>query len=117
MLVLVLVLVLLMHGWRQVLDLVMMALDVVLANLELRATCLLVASASVHASIPPILHGIVAAAAEPASDLCPPLAHLGDHLLDHDAFLRSNGVMVEVGLEVLVEALSALFRRARLDGC
>jgi hypothetical protein len=37
-------------------------------------------------------------------------------LLDEDAFLGSDGVMVEVWLEVLVETFAALLGRAGLNG-
>ena len=56
--------------------------------------------------------GVVAAATEPSRDLGPALSHLGDHLLDENALLGSDGIMVKVGLEVLVETLTALLGRA-----
>jgi hypothetical protein len=79
-----------------------------LAHFKLGTALLLIASSSVHPSIPPILDGIVAASTKSAGDLGPSLAHFRNHLLDHDAFLGSDGVMVEVGLQVLMISLSAL---------
>jgi hypothetical protein len=75
-------------------------------------TALSVASAAVHATIPPVLDSVVAATAKAASDLGPALAHLGDHLLNQLTLLGSDGVMVEVGLQVLMISLTALLGRA-----
>jgi hypothetical protein len=75
-------------------------------------TALSVASAAVHATIPPVLDSVVAATAKAASDLGPALAHLGDHLLNQLTLLGSDGIMVEVGLQVLVVSLTALLGRA-----
>lgn len=83
----------------------------VLAGFHLGAA-LGVASATVHAAIPPVLDSVVAAAAQAASDLSPALAHLSDHLLNQLTLLGSDGVMVEVGLQVLVISLTALLGRA-----
>lgn len=88
-----------------------------LTDFELSMTLLSVPSSSVHASIPPVLHGVVAASSESSGDLSPSLSHLCNHLLDQDALLRCNGIVVEVGLEVLVISLSALFWGTGLDGC
>ena len=74
------------------------------------------AAATVHSTIPPVLDGIVAATTQTTGDLGPTLAHLGDHLLDENALLGSDGIMVKVGLEVLVESLTALLGRASADG-
>lgn len=82
------------------------------ANLHLGAA-LCVASAAVHATIPPVLDGVVAASAQATGNLSPSLAHLGNHLLNHLALLGSDGVVVEVRLEVLVVALTALLGRTR----
>jgi len=88
-------------------------LDVLLLLTRLHlGTALSVASAAVHATIPPVLDSIVAATAQAASDLGPALAHLGDHLLNQLTLLGSDGVMVEVGLQVLVISLTALLGRA-----
>ena len=76
---------------------------------------LLVASSAVLATVPPVLDGVVAATVESAGDLSPALAHLGDHLFDESTLLRSDWVVVEVWLEVLVVALTTLLWRASLD--
>lgn len=70
------------------------------------------APSPVLATIPPVLHGVVAAAVELACDLGPLLAHLSDQALNDLALFGSNGLVVERGLEVLVEALAALLGRA-----
>jgi hypothetical protein len=87
-----------------------------LANGDLLAAVVVAAAATVHSTIPPVLDGIVAATTQTTGDLGPTLAHLGDHLLDENALLGSDGIMVEVGLEVLVESLTALLGRASADG-
>lgn len=71
--------------------------------------------AAVLTTIPPVLDGVVAAAMEAAGNLSPSLAHLGDHLLDHGALLGSDGVVVEVRLEVLVIPFPALLGGSGLD--
>lgn len=75
-------------------------------------TALLVAAAAVHSSVPPVLDGIVTATTKAAGDLCPTLAHLGDHLLNHLALFGGDRIVVKVGLEVLVVSLTALLGRA-----
>lgn len=87
-----------------------------LANFKLGTALLVVASSSVHASIPPVLYGVVASSSQSSRDLGPSLSHLGDHLLDHDTFLRGDRVMVEIRLQVLVVSLSALLGGPGLDG-
>jgi hypothetical protein len=99
-------------GLVHVLDLLRL---VWVTDLELGAALLVVASSSVHASVPPVLHGVVTASSQASGDLCPSLAHLCHHLFDQDALLGSDGVMVEVWLQVLVEAFSTLLRRASLN--
>lgn len=86
-----------------------------MADLKLGATRVVATSSAVHASIPPVLHSVVAAPSESSGNLSPSLAHLSDHLLDHEAFLRSDWLMVEVGLQILVEAFTTLLRRPRLN--
>lgn len=71
--------------------------------------------APVHAAVPPVLDGIVAAAVETPCDLSPTLAHLRHQPLDHCALLWCDGVVVEGGLEVLVEAFTALLWCAGAD--
>lgn len=67
---------------------------------------------AVHASIPPVLDSVVTAIAEATGNLSPTLAHLIHHPLDHETFLGRNGLTVERGFQVLVEALSTLLGRA-----
>ena len=74
----------------------------------------LLAVATVHAAVPPVLDGVVAAVLHHACDLGPLLANAGDLLLDEAALLLGDGAVVEVGLEVLVPALAALLGRARV---
>lgn len=73
-------------------------------------------SSAVHAAIPPVLDGVVAASAKAAGDLGPALAHFANHLLDENALLGSDGVMVEVGFQILVETFATLLGRAGLNG-
>jgi hypothetical protein len=87
-----------------------------LANGNFLAAVVVAAAATVHSTIPPVLDGIVAATPQTTSDLGPTLAHLSDHLLDENALFGGDGIMVEVGLEVLVETLTALLGRASADG-
>lgn len=79
-----------------------------MADLELSAALLGAPPPTVHAPIPPVLDGIVTATAQATRNLGPSLAHLGHHLLDEEAFLRGDGLVIEVGLQVLVEALATL---------
>lgn len=87
-----------------------------LANADFLAALVVAATATVHSTVPPVLDGVVTAATQTTCDLSPTLAHLSDHLLDENALLRSDGVMVEVRLEVLVETLTALLGRASANG-
>lgn len=87
-----------------------------MSNLELCLSLLLVASTAVHATIPPVLDGVVTSSSQAARDLCPTLAHLGHHLLDEDAFFRRDWVVVQIWLQVLVESLATLLWGACLDG-
>lgn len=70
------------------------------------------AALAVHAAIPPILNGVVAAVTEAASNFSPTLAHLIDHAFDHKTLVGRNGFPIQRGLEVLVEAFPTLLRRA-----
>ena len=72
-------------------------------------------SSAVHTAVPPVFDGIVAPSTQAASDFSPSFAHLGDHLLDENALLWSDGFMVQVGLQVLMEPLPALLGRPGLD--
>jgi len=85
------------------------------ANLKLRTARVVAASSAIHAAIPPVLHCVVAASSESSRDFSPSFAHLSDHLLDQHSFLRSDRIVVEIGLQILVEALTALLRRPRLN--
>ena len=80
----------------------------ILADFELGPTSVVVTSPAVHAAIPPILHCIVAASPEAPRNLSPPFAHLGDHLLNQKAFFGGDGIVDEIGLQILVETLPAL---------
>lgn len=84
------------------------------ARLHLGAA-LLVASSAVLSAVPPVLDGIVAATTQSTGNLSPALTHLSNHLLDQSTLFGSDGVVVEVWLEVLVVAFSALLWRASLD--
>ena len=72
-------------------------------------------AAAVHATIPPVLDGIVAAAVEAASNLGPALAHLSHQALDQGALFGRDGIVVKRGLEVLMEPLPTLFWCAGAD--
>jgi hypothetical protein len=87
-----------------------------LANADFLATVVVAATATVHSTVPPVLDSIVAAASQTTCDLGPTLTHLGDHLLDENALFGSDGIMVEVRLEVLVETLATLLGRASANG-
>lgn len=76
---------------------------------------MIASSPAIHATIPPIFHGIVASAAQTSRNLSPSLAHLCDHLFDEYAFVGRDWVMVEVGLEVLMESLATLLWAPRLQ--
>lgn len=101
-------------GWQRMLmcwDSNRLALSIVLrllANLELRPSGAVVSTPSVHAAVPPILDGVVTTTTQSPGNLSPALAHLANHLLDHDAFLWRDGLMIEIRLEVLVESFPAL---------
>jgi hypothetical protein len=73
-----------------------------------RLVTLWVALSAILSPVPPVLNGVVAAAFESPSDFGPPLAHLGDQLLNQFAFLRRDGLMIQGGFEVLVIPLTAL---------
>lgn len=65
-------------------------------------------SSSIHASVPPVLHSIVATTSQSARDFGPALTHFGHHSLNLATLLVGDGIMVEVGFQVLMVALSAL---------
>lgn len=88
----------------------------VVARAALIGPAAVVTLAAVLASIPPILHRVVAAAVQTSCNLCPPLADLVDENLYLDTLLGCDGLMVECGLEVLVESFPALLRRASSEG-
>lgn len=79
-----------------------------LVNFKLGSPLLLVTPSSVHATVPPVLDSVVTSASQSSRNLSPSLSHFGDHLLDQNAFLRSNGVMIEVWLEILVVSFATL---------
>ena len=87
-----------------------------LANFEFGAATMMTPSPSIHSTIPPVFNGIVASATQSSSDFGPSLAHLRNHLLNQKTFLGSDGIMIEIRLQVLVEALPTLFRRSGLNG-
>lgn len=80
------------------------------------ATWVVAAASAIHATVPPILDGVIAAPTQPARDLCPTFAHFSHHLLDKHALLGGDWLVVEVGLQVLVIALATLLGRSSLDG-
>jgi hypothetical protein len=67
-----------------------------------------VALPAILAAVPPVLDCVVAATFESPCDFSPPLAHLGDQLLDHFALFWRNGLVIQRRLEVLVKSLPAL---------
>lgn len=71
-------------------------------------------SLAVHAAVPPILDGVVAAVAESAGDFGPALAHLVDHAFNHQALLGGDGLAVQRGLQVLMESFAALLGRSEV---
>ena len=79
-----------------------------LPGLSIRASRMVAPFPAVHATIPPILHSIVTSASQASRNLSPPLAHLAHHLFDQHPFLRRDGIVAEVRLEVLVESLATL---------
>lgn len=102
----------LLHGrWRWKTLNLSMALSrlLLLPDLKFCTTLLLITSTSIHTTVPPVLHSIVAASTKTSSDLCPSLAHVVYHLLDQDAFVRGDGIMIEIRFQILMIALSALF--------
>ena len=74
-----------------------------------------IALSAVLAAVPPVLDGVVAAALESACDLGPPLAHVGDQLLNQFALFLGDGVVVQRGLQVLVVSFAALLWRSGGD--
>lgn len=71
-------------------------------------------SLAVHAAVPPILDGVVAAVPESAGDFGPALAHLVDHAFDHQALLSRDGLAVQRGLQILMKSFTALLGRSEV---
>lgn len=86
-----------------------------LSNFDLASSLVVVPASAIHPAVPPVLHRVVASAAQSPRDFRPPLAHLGNHLLDCQTLLGCDWIMVQVWFEVLVEALPTLLGRAGLD--
>lgn len=86
-----------------------------LSRLEFGTPRIVAAPSSVHATVPPVLHSVVAATTQAAGDLSPSLAHFANHLLDQQPFFRGDRVMVQVGLQVLMVPFPALLWRSRLN--
>ena len=99
----------LLVGWDLKTSMHLSVTSRLLANVEIAPTLSGASSSSVHTTVPPVLNGIVASPAQPACNFRPTLAHLSDHLLDQDALLRTDGIMVKIWLQVLMEPLPALF--------
>lgn len=87
-----------------------------LLHFELGAALLRAATSSIHPAIPPVLDSVVAAASQPSGNLSPPFPHLRYHLLNHDALFWRDGIVIQVGLQILVEPFTTLLGRTRLDG-
>ena len=64
--------------------------------------------ATVDASVPPVLDSVVTAIRHIASDLGPFPPEILDHILDEVTFFAGDGVVVQIGLEILIPSLSAL---------
>lgn len=90
-----------------------------LCGVRVVARCLVgsvwIALPSILATIPPVLHRIVAASLESPCDLSPPLTHLGHHLLNHLSLIRRDRVVVQCRLQVLMISLSALLGGSCVD--
>src|SRR6266516_92854 len=70
---------------------------------------------SVQASIPPILHSIVAPSMQTPCDFCPALSHFSNHSFYHSTFLRTDRLMVQRGFQILMIPFTALLWRPRSD--
>ncbi len=79
-----------------------------LPGLSIRASRMVASFPAVHATVPPVLHRIVTSASQASRNLSPPLAHFTHHLFDQHPFLRRDGIVAEIRLEVLVESLATL---------
>ena len=73
-------------------------------------------SATIDPAIPPVLHGVIATSRHPSSDLGPASTHIVHVLLNPCALFGRDRFMVERRLQVLMIALSTLFRRTRANG-
>ena len=87
-----------------------------LAKLHVVPSLVVASSSSVHTAVPPVLHGVVATSPKTSGDFRPSFPHVGNHLLDEEAFFRSDGVVVQVGFQVLVIPLPTLLWRPSLNG-
>ena len=63
---------------------------------------------AVHAAIPPVFNGIIAAPMQSTGNLGPTLAHFGDHAFYLEALFGADGFVVEGRLEVLVISFATL---------
>lgn len=70
---------------------------------------------TVHPTVPPILHCVVAPTSKATGDLRPSLTHLPDQPLNHHTLFRRNRLVVQARFQILMEAFSALFRCPRPD--
>lgn len=50
---------------------------------------------AVHAAVPPVLHGVVAAVPKSPRNLRPALAHLANHAFNHQALFRRDRLAVQ----------------------
>ena len=87
-----------------------------LAKLHVVPSLVVASSSSVHTAVPPVLHGVVATSPQTSGDFRPSFPHVGNHLLDEKAFFGSNGVVVQVGFQVLVIPLPTLLWGPGLNG-
>lgn len=102
-----------LHGHAVELAVVLLRM---MTDVQLRSSLDVSSAASVHPPVPPILDGVVTSTTQASCNLRPALAHLRHHLLNQHTLFGRDGLVVEIGLEVLVEPLSALLGRASLDG-
>ena len=70
------------------------------------------ALATIHPTVPPVLHGVVTSTGQSSSDLGPSLPNLGHLSLDILPFGLSDRGMVQRFLQVLVVPFPALLRRS-----
>lgn len=65
------------------------------AGVRTRADAVQAPPLAVHAAVPPVLDGVVAAVPQPPGNLCPALAHVADHALDQEPLFGGDGVAVQ----------------------